>query len=131
MKCHLPSELIMRAKNPCLLFEPPVSFLSLSLFTARLLSARCTSRGMIRQLGQRATGFLNELRLDEHEAIDMQEEASIQRPGGKTPLPQCEQVKYSRCKVTSCPPCVWKVRLKRVSTLLTGGSGGRGGRGSG
>ena len=52
MKCHLPSELIMRAKNPCLLFEPPVSFLSLSLFTARLLSARCTSRGQSHFLRQ-------------------------------------------------------------------------------
>jgi hypothetical protein len=45
MMGHLPSEPLMRAKNPCLLL--PVSF---PYFIARLLTPRCASRGVNRSL---------------------------------------------------------------------------------
>ena len=43
---HLPSEPLMRAKNPCLLLA--VSFLH---FIVRLLTTRCASRGITEDLG--------------------------------------------------------------------------------
>ncbi len=47
MTGHLPSEPIMRVKNLCLLLA--ISFPS---FITRLLTPRCASRGLIRDLGE-------------------------------------------------------------------------------
>jgi len=49
MTGHLPSEPIMRAKNPCMLLG-----ISFPYFIARLLTPRCASRGLILTFGDTA-----------------------------------------------------------------------------